>query len=57
MPGKVKVALRVPTEQPILYPIAPVASSANQAAAQKFVNFVNSSQAQSVLAKYGFGKL
>jgi len=56
MPGKVKVALQVPTEQPILYPIAPVAGSANQAAAQKFVSFVNSSQAQSVLAKYGFGK-
>jgi molybdate transport system substrate-binding protein len=56
MQDKVKVALSVPTEQPILYPIAPVAGSANQAAAQKFVAFVNSSQAQGVLANYGFAK-
>jgi molybdate transport system substrate-binding protein len=56
MQDRVKVALRVPTGQPILYPIAAVAGSANHAAAQKFVDFVNSAQAQTVLAKYGFGK-
>ncbi|MCI0676807.1 MAG: molybdate ABC transporter substrate-binding protein [Phycisphaerales bacterium] len=56
MPDKVKVVLVVPTDLPILYPIATVAASANHAVAQKFVAFVNSRQAQVVLAKYGFGK-
>ena len=56
MPDKVKVALTVPTETTILYPIAPVATAPNAAAAQKFVSFVLSAPAQAVLAKYGFGK-
>lgn len=56
MADKVKVALTVPTETPVLYPVAPVAASANAAEAQKFVAFVLSPQAQAVLAKYGFGK-
>jgi molybdate transport system substrate-binding protein len=56
MQDKVKTKLRVPTTQPIRYPVAPIVSSPNQAAAQRFVAFVNSSQAQSVFAKYGFGK-
>ena len=56
MPGKVKVALTVPTPTPVLYPIAPVSASTNQEAAQRFVAFVQSPQAQVVLAKFGFGK-
>lgn len=56
MPDKVKVAFTVPTETPILYPIAPVAGSANPEAAKGFVAFVVSPEAQAVLAKYGFGK-
>lgn len=56
LPGKVKVALTVPTEVPVLYPIAPVAGSANAAEARKFVDFVLSAPAQAVLAKHGFGK-
>lgn len=56
MPDKVKVALTVPTETPILYPIAPLVQAPNAAAAQKFVAFVLSPPAQAVLAKYGFGK-
>lgn len=56
MADKVKVALTVPTEVPVLYPIAPVASGPNAAAAQKFVAFVLTPPAQAVLAKYGFGK-
>ena len=54
--GKVKVALVVPTDKPILYPIAPLATSGNAAQAQKFVAFVLTPAAQAVLAKYGFGK-
>ncbi|WP_428414792.1 molybdate ABC transporter substrate-binding protein [Methylibium sp.] len=53
---KVKVALIVPTDVPILYPIAPVANSGNAAQAQAFVAFVLSAPAQAVLARYGFGK-
>ena len=56
MPDKVKVAFSVPTETPILYPIAPVAKGANEAEAKKFVAFVMTPAAQAVLAKYGFGK-
>jgi molybdate transport system substrate-binding protein len=56
MPDKVKVALTVPTETRVLYPIAPIAASGNAAAARKFVAFVLSPPAQAVLAKYGFGR-
>jgi molybdate transport system substrate-binding protein len=56
MSGKVKVALTVPTEKPILYPAAPLAASPNAAMAAKFVEFVQSPPAQAVLAKFGFGK-
>ncbi len=55
MPGKVKLAQRVPTDKPILYPIALVKGSSNSALARQFVDFVFSSEAQAVLAKYGFG--
>lgn len=56
MADKVKVAFTVPTEVPVLYPIAPVASGPNAAAARKFVAFVLTPPAQAVLAKHGFGK-
>ncbi|MBA3597086.1 MAG: molybdate ABC transporter substrate-binding protein [Methylibium sp.] len=55
MPGKVRVAQRVPTHKPILYPIAPVAGSRNAVRAKQFVEFVFSHEAQAVLAKHGFG--
>ncbi len=56
MPDKVTVALTVPTAQPILYPVAPLAAAPNAAAAQRFVEFLASPAAQAVLARYGFGK-
>lgn len=56
MPDKVKVALTVPTQTPLRYPAAPIVASANAQMAAKFVAFLRSGQAQSVLAKYGFGK-
>ena len=55
MPGKVKVAFAVPTEQPVLYPIAVVAAASN-ADAGRFVAFVSSSPAQAILMLHGFGK-
>ena len=56
MPDKVRIAFTVPTEQPVLYPIAVVAASGNAAAAERFVAYVVSPPAQAVLARYGFGK-
>ena len=56
MPDKVRVLFAVATSTPILYPIAPLKSSPNDAAARRFVRFVASPGAQAVLARYGFGK-
>jgi len=56
MPDKVVVAMAVPTTKPILYPIATTAASGNADTARAFVTFIQSPQAQAVLAKYGFGK-
>lgn len=56
LPDKVKVALAVPTTKPILYPVAPVVTSANAGLAQSFVDFLVAPRAQAVLARHGFGK-
>ncbi len=56
MRDKVRVAFSVPTDTPVLYPIAPVAASTQAAAAQKFVAYLTSPAGQGVLAKHGFGK-
>jgi molybdate transport system substrate-binding protein len=56
MGDKVQIAFIVPTEAPVLYPIAPVVSAPNPIAAQRFIAYVQSPAGQSVLAKYGFGK-
>jgi ABC-type molybdate transport system substrate-binding protein len=37
------------------YPIAPLAAAANPSTAQAFVDFVQSAEAQKILASYGFG--
>ncbi|MEP7138278.1 MAG: molybdate ABC transporter substrate-binding protein [Caldimonas sp.] len=56
MPDKVRLAFTVPTDRPVLYPIAPVAAAQNMAAAKKFVAFVASPAGQAILARYGFSK-
>jgi molybdate transport system substrate-binding protein len=56
MADKVKVAFTVPTQKPVLYPAAPIAASSNAAMATKFVDYLQSAQAQAVLARHGFGK-
>ena len=56
MKDKVRVAAVVPTETPVTYPIAAVASSPNPAAARQFLDFVVTPGAQAVLGRYGFGK-
>ena len=56
MPDKMKVAFVVPTETPVVYPIAPLAAAPNAEGAQKFVAFVLSPAGQGLLKKHGFGK-
>jgi molybdate transport system substrate-binding protein len=53
---KVKVVARAADDShdPILYPIAIVNDSKQQEAARKFIDFVVSSEGQSILAKHGF---
>ncbi|MFC0401329.1 molybdate ABC transporter substrate-binding protein [Paraburkholderia rhizosphaerae] len=54
MPERVKVALTVPTQSPITYPIARVEGSRYATDAQAFIAFVLSPAGQAVLAKHGF---
>jgi molybdate transport system substrate-binding protein len=54
LPGKVRIAFVVPTETPVVYPIAALAAAPNPQAAQKFVAFVLSPAGQAVLVKHGF---
>lgn len=56
LPDKVQVALRVPTPQPILYPVAPLAASTQPALARSFADWLLTPPAQAVLARHGFGK-
>jgi molybdate transport system substrate-binding protein len=56
MAEKVKLALRVPTAQPILYPVATLVGAPNADGARRFVEFLLTPPAQAVLARYGFGK-
>lgn len=56
MKDKVKVALNVPVEVPISYPIARVAAGANAEEARRFIAYVLSPAGQEILARYGFLK-
>lgn len=55
--SKVRMALGVPTAQPIVLPIAPLRAAAHPQGAALFVDFVLSPGAQAVLARHGFGVL
>ncbi|MCW5604238.1 MAG: molybdate ABC transporter substrate-binding protein [Burkholderiales bacterium] len=52
---RVRVALEVPTADPILYPIAAVKGNGQERQARDFVQFVQSERARQILEKYGFG--
>jgi molybdate transport system substrate-binding protein len=56
MKDKVRVAATVPTTTAITYPAAAVAGSPNGMAARSFLEFIASTPAQAVLARYGFSK-
>lgn len=56
MKDKVRVALNVPLDVAISYPIAKTAGSANGEEAKRFIGFVLSPAGQAILGKYGFLK-
>lgn len=56
LPDKVRVALQVPTQKPILYPIAAIRASGDKAVAHDFIAFVLSDAGTKILQKYGFGR-
>lgn len=53
---KVQVVLNVPTPKPVIYPIARIGASKNQAQADAFIAWVRSAAGQDVLLKHGFCK-
>jgi len=55
MPDKVRVLMHVTTNTPIAYPIAVVADSREQVAANRFIEFVRSGRGQFILVRDGFG--
>lgn len=56
MPDKVKVAVRVPSQTPVTYPIAVTARDDAAKEAQSFVAYVMSPAGQDILSRYGFQK-
>jgi molybdate transport system substrate-binding protein len=54
--GKVKKILVVTGHQPIIYPIALVASTGKPDLARRYLEFVLSPAAQEIFSKFGFGK-
>ncbi|HCW17820.1 molybdate ABC transporter substrate-binding protein, partial [Achromobacter sp.] len=56
MPDKVKVALRVPSQTPVTYPIAVTTREAAAQDAARFVAYVLSPAGQAILSRYGFQK-
>ena len=49
-----RVAAQIPTDKPIVYPVAVVAASANKEKGQAFIRYLRSPEAQGILVKYGF---
>jgi molybdate transport system substrate-binding protein len=53
---EVAIALLLGQENSVKYPIAPLAGSAHQEEAAKFIEFVRGPQGREILGKYGFGQ-
>lgn len=56
MKDKVRIAFSVPTETPVLYPIAALGGGPSTELGRKFVEFITSPVGLAVLEKYGFQK-
>lgn len=53
---KLRVVFEVPLEEPVLYPVAPIATAANPDGARSFIEFLTGAQGQEILARFGFAK-
>lgn len=56
MPDKVRVAFQVPTQRPVVYPAAVLATAPNPLQATRFLDFLFTPAAQAVFARHGFGR-
>jgi len=56
MPDKVKVAVHVPSQTPVTYPIAVTSQSRQVTQANAFVQYALSPDGQAILQRYGFRK-
>ncbi|WP_432259374.1 molybdate ABC transporter substrate-binding protein [Cupriavidus sp. TMH.W2] len=56
MPDKVKVAVQVPSQTPVTYPIAVTSQTRQQKEAAQFVDYVASPEGQAILSRFGFHK-
>jgi molybdate transport system substrate-binding protein len=56
MKDKVRIVLTTGGHAPVTYPVAIVAESKQQPLARDFVAFLSSTEAQGILARFGFGK-
>lgn len=54
---RVRIALRVPLEREIRYPVARIADSAQAAEAERFLEYLSTAEARAVLARHGFGQV
>lgn len=55
MADKVTVQLRVPTQSPVLYPVAITARGTHKPGSSQFIDFLFSVPGQQILSRYGFG--
>jgi molybdate transport system substrate-binding protein len=53
---KVRVVAAVPTETPVLYPVAVIAAGPQAVLGHQFVSFLLAPAGQAILARYGFGR-
>ncbi len=53
---KVRVVFKVSLEEPVMYPVAPIATAANPDGARSFIEFLTGAQGQEILARFGFSK-
>jgi molybdate transport system substrate-binding protein len=53
---KVTVAAVIPTEKPLLYPVAATSRAKDKEGAVKFIDFICGAEGQAILATFGFGK-
>lgn len=55
LPHKVRVALTIPVQPPVRYPVAVVANSYHKRLALEFEHFLTTTAAHKILHRYGFG--